>query len=556
MEEKVVPSIQLAFRHQDALEIFMQGPDGKMHSKMKLPPCEYLRYSDDGCFFICLKENVAQIFDSNPENLRCVMEFEHIEVRSASFSPRNSFLLTYHRRKPEDKVGNLVVWHIAGQKPILRLFITPPNTFDPDAPPIRWSSDEVLAFRKVKSGLLVLNGSNPSQTLTKISQEGISDFSISPGPDYIFALFTLPHKKNQKPGCVIAYSGTKSNFMKKAAQTMMAEEVDFIWNTQGDRVLCIGSDDVDQTGSSYYGAKRLFLLDVRHQLSARVPINEVHPLQSAEFFANGIDFVAIHNHPFQADIWQCTNRGFDAVHQFEHNTYNFARPSPDGRFLCLCGFGNLPGHMYFWDFETKKHLGHAQYSSATTYEWSPDGRTFLTSRLFPTRRVENGFVLWDYCGNEIDSKEYEQLYQTTFRPCRPGTHLPRAPSPERIASRAKMQQEGRYVPPHMRGKAPTKQNTKKRKKKKPKQEADTQQQSQSSPQPPLIETVPDSPETHPDPAKQIRKVKKKLKQIESLREKLGKGFELNIDQMRKLQTEEELRLELQKWIDVSQEHQV
>merc|ERR1719204_3082333 len=116
----------------------------------------------------------------------------------------------------------------------------------------------------------------------------------------------------------------------------------------------------------------------------------------------------------------------------------------------------------------KKHLGHAQYASATNFTWAPNGRFFLTSRLHPTRRVENGWVLWDYCGNKVDGKDYEQLYQTTFRPAPPRTYKTRPPSPTRkgTPSRTKAKQAGQYVPPHMRGRVA--QNTPKRKKKKKK----------------------------------------------------------------------------------------
>jgi len=47
-----------------------------------------------------------------------------------------------------------------------------------------------------------------------------------------------------------------------------------------------------------------------------------------------------------------------------------------------------------------------------------------------------------------------------------------------------------------------------------------------------------------DPAKQIRKLTKKLKQIEGLKEKQGT---LNPDQVKKIEQEPELRRELEVW---------
>ena len=45
-----------------------------------------------------------------------------------------------------------------------------------------------------------------------------------------------------------------------------------------------------------------------------------------------------------------------------------------------------------------EELGYNQYSSATKFEWAPNGRLFITARLYPIRRVDNGYCLWDYCG--------------------------------------------------------------------------------------------------------------------------------------------------------------
>jgi len=362
-------------------------------------------------------------------------------------------------------------------------------------------------------------------------------------------LFIPENKESRKPGYVVAYRGGAKSFECVASRSFFnAEEVDFEWSSTSDCVLCVASHEVDTTGSSYYGAKRLYLLNILFGVSSRVPIADGAPLQATGWLANGKDFIAVHDHPFRADVWQATKKGVVSIHQFEHNTYNNTKASPDGRFLCLCGFGNLQGHMYFWDYETKKHLGHAQYASATNFTWAPNGRFFLTSRLHPTRRVENGWVLWDYCGNKVDEKEYDQLYQTTFRPVPSGIYKSRPPSPTRkgTPSRAKARQLGSYVPPHMRGKMRAAQNSPKRKKKKNKPKINEQFQPPPDPQivePPPVEETPRQP-AELDPQRLVRKLNKKLKQIEQLKDKLARGDKLNPDQLTKVAQEKQLRMEL------------
>merc|ERR1719397_2078651 len=116
-EKGLGPPVQLAIRHKAAWELLMLDKNEKFLSIAKLDACNFLRYSPDGCFLLCAKqeEGIVEIFDSNPDNVRCVMQFEHPGVRSAALSPRNSFLLSYNRRRKEDKEGNLVVWSIQEQ---------------------------------------------------------------------------------------------------------------------------------------------------------------------------------------------------------------------------------------------------------------------------------------------------------------------------------------------------------------------------------------------------------------------------------------------------------
>jgi translation initiation factor 2A len=45
------------------------------------------------------------------------------------------------------------------------------------------------------------------------------------------------------------------------------------------------------------------------------------------------------------------------MHGAGSGSYNTVVWSPHGRFVCLGGFGNLAGHMAFWDTSLRLQLG-------------------------------------------------------------------------------------------------------------------------------------------------------------------------------------------------------
>jgi uncharacterized protein with WD repeat len=57
----------------------------------------------------------------------------------------------------------------------------------------------------------------------------------------------------------------------------------------------------------------------------------------------------------------------------------------------LGGFGNIAGHIEFWDNNRKKSIASIKAPGSTAWAWSPCSRFFLTATLFPRLRVDNGF---------------------------------------------------------------------------------------------------------------------------------------------------------------------
>ena len=57
--------------------------------------------------------------------------------------------------------------------------------------------------------------------------------------------------------------------------------------------------------------------------------------------------------------------------------------------LCLAGFGNLAGHVEFWDLKQKKEISKFKAPDTTNFAWSADGEHILTATVSPRLRVGN-----------------------------------------------------------------------------------------------------------------------------------------------------------------------
>ncbi|KAL8617924.1 hypothetical protein ACOMHN_026501 [Nucella lapillus] len=80
--------------------------------------------------------------------------------------------------------------------------------------------------------------------------------------------------------------------------------------------------------------------------------------------------------------------------------------------------------MEFWDLKQKKEISKFKAADTTTFEWSPDGEHVLTATVSPRLRVSNGYRLWHYTGSlltDVPVKEGESLYDGMWRPVPAGT---------------------------------------------------------------------------------------------------------------------------------------
>jgi len=276
-----------------------------------------------------------------------------------------------------------------------------------------------------------------------------------------------------------------------------------------------------------------------------------------------------------------------------------AKFSPNGRMICVAGFGNVQGNFEIWDCKRAKKLTSLR-NDFTHFEWASDSRHLITAILTPRLKVDNGFKIWNYDGTLLYEQKVNELYVATWLPSSPELYPDRAPSP-RVYSQLKIdtpdaqQKPAKYIPPHVKqglggamsinrdDAGPTKykkphgtaapqqrdvppgydledtksvkKNQKRRKKKKANsnkegedqgEEEDGEEEEPETPAPsPVSEQAPEEDvEDSKDPQKKAKSLQKKLRQIEQLKQQKASGKELEKTQLDKIASEKQLLAEL------------
>jgi translation initiation factor 2A len=255
----------------------------------------------------------------------------------------------------------------------------------------------------------------------------------------------------------------------------------------------------------------------------------------------------------------------DPIFDFGTAPRNTLSYSPHGRILCVGGFGNLAGELDFWDMQKKVKLTSVSCPNCTYLSWSPDGRYLLTSTLSPRLRVDNGWKLWHYRGVCIASHQVKELFQVVWRPqlvsTSPESWIRRelSPAPAGMSPVVKPKSAGgAYRPPSARSGArstpgatfvtpptppPTSNSSRGGRGGKSNPRTNGRPNSEGGL---LVDRVPLNEEMlqpgHLE--KRVTTLIKKLKQIQSLKQKMVSGAKLDAAQVRKVSSESQVRSEL------------
>jgi translation initiation factor 2A len=446
------------------------------------------------------------------------------QVQMMDLSPLGSYLLTWERYNAESCSKNMRVW--CTQTGRLLASFTQKSLARESWPYLQWTHDELNAFLVVNGtqvrtyhAMDILNFSvditktageprfcdklQVSCTTLSVQRHPAANGVLSPSQSnkkYYFTTFV--GKTKDKPAVASVYSylpqvqvktdaappeASEKSFARIATKSLFqAEECVTRWSPlihTTPACLMTLSVAIDATGQSYYGNSQLWLWTASSDSEMiAVPLPQEGPVLSCQWvpdpnkppsflvIAGKIPPMASQHHGMTGAV---TFLYGNNVHR---NTVIF---SPHGRFVCLAGFGNMPGGMSFWDVNKKKLIPHSvrnmngtlkSDAPVTLHSWSPDSRYFLTATTAPRMNVENGIRLHKYTGELVadnilpwKNSDYQPniLYEACFVPALPTVYpdRPQSPLPEPnealLATAAKAapvvaSKPAAYVPPSAR----------------------------------------------------------------------------------------------------------
>ncbi|KAF9189823.1 hypothetical protein BGZ50_000571 [Haplosporangium sp. Z 11] len=412
-----------------------------------------LQYSKNGQYIAWATPEYVKVMDAY--SLQIVQDLAIKDVIEIDFSPKGTFLSTWQRQiKTEDgSHKNMAIYDVKSGEELTAFSQKSQNNWN-----VQWTDDEAYCARMVSNEVHFWEPKNLTKTpFTKLRQEGMTQFSLSPGKSTSVAVFFGERKG--APAMVRIYSITNFTVPLASKSFFKADRVQMIWNHLGTNVLVWATTDHDKTGKSYYGETNLYYLAVAGNFDCRVPIDGL--IHDVAWAPASKDFVVIHGQMPTPKTTLFDHRA-NAVHEFGRDARNTIKWNPQGRILVLAGFGNLAGTMDFWDRKTLKKITSVSARDTTACEWSPDGRHILTATLSPRLRVDNGYKIWHYTGTLVHAEELNELYQVNWRPAAPEIYpirssLSPAPQPTANTSAAAAAAKptpvrvGAYRPPQARG---------------------------------------------------------------------------------------------------------
>ncbi|OBZ80975.1 Eukaryotic translation initiation factor 2A, partial [Choanephora cucurbitarum] len=385
------PITQFSFRSQKELTIWNGYPEFKAVSNFEKPDAasRMFHYSKYGHVYAYATNQNIKVFDANSMEQLCVIE--KANVIDFWLSPQGSYLATWERpSKAENGAANnnLIIWDAKTGQDIAAFVQKAQNNWN-----FQWTDDEKYCARMVTNEVQFWESKNIGKAVwARLKHEGMVQFSLSPGKSPAVAIF-IP-EKNGAPAIVRMYSIPNFSAPLSSKTFFKADRVTMYWNDLGTNLLVLTMTDVDNSNKSYYGETNLYYLAVAGNFDCRVPLDKEGPVHDVTWGPDSKEFTVVYGSmPSKATLFD--HRAVP-VFDFGINPRNFVKYNPQGRTICIAGFGNLNGTIDLWDRKTLKKINTFAAPNASHCEWSPCGRYLLTATLTPRLRVDNGFKLWHH----------------------------------------------------------------------------------------------------------------------------------------------------------------
>jgi hypothetical protein len=143
---------------------------------------------------------------------------------------------------------------------------------------LQYTADEKYCARAVTNAVHFYESGNLKSVWNHLFQEGVTDFTLSPGKNHSVAIF-VPGRRGL-PAVVRLF--TVPNFSAPVSQKIFfkGDKVQMNWNEQGTAVVILAQTDVDKTNKNYYGESTMFLLTTEG-FDSRIPLGMLPVLRDA-----------------------------------------------------------------------------------------------------------------------------------------------------------------------------------------------------------------------------------------------------------------------------------
>ncbi|KAL3814737.1 hypothetical protein ACJIZ3_016005 [Penstemon smallii] len=407
------PSLDILVRDPEGFTIWSGPPFSNEQPSIRLDkvPCTSTKFCEDGSKLMVMRsDSLISIYDS--KNLGEIRTLQVPNVLAASISPCGSYLQTFQKStSPQDR--NVVVWKTDTGESVYQ--ISQKNMTKLTWPSIRFSTDETVACRLATNEVQFLDPSNFSKgAVHRLRVPGIAAFELSYTPGSYVAAF-VPESKGMPANVQIFSCGKELQSQPVARKSFFrCSSVQLKWNSGSTGLLVVVLSDVDKTNQSYYGESKLNYLTTDGTHEGLVLLRKEGPVHDVQWSYSGNEFAVVYGFmPAMATIF---DKKCNPLLELGTGPYNTIRWNPKGKFICLAGFGNLPGDMAFWDYLEKKKLAATKAELSVTSEWSPDGRYFLTATTAPRLQVDNGIKIFHHNGSLYFKRMFDKLFQAEWKP--------------------------------------------------------------------------------------------------------------------------------------------
>ena len=394
---------------------------------------EGMVWSDDGVYLAALNETGGvTVFDASRE-FSVVFEAKKRfnAIRHFYFSPQLSYLVTYERYSSKDDQDNVFVHNIQSGEICMQIKIK--SVTERNWPAFVWTPEERVCLYMTTNTLKVMHGRTLSlqSPLYSLTIPNITQFTLSPNGALVAAFF--PEAKGQPASLRIFDITDRTARPRCAKSTFNAQTAKVMWNSSSTALLAIFSTDSDATSSNYYGTSSLMFMRLNEQAemvaSSLVTGESGGPCHDAAWSQTNDEFVAVTG-KMPAEIALYDGRTGTKRMSFGVTRRNTLRWNPFGRFFIAGGFGNLPGDVDVWDKNRGLCLSTTRIPCTVICEWGSDGRHFLSASTFPRMRVDNFIQVVNYDGTTVAKiTDFSELYACKWRPNQAEKFQDTPPSP-------------------------------------------------------------------------------------------------------------------------------